>query len=73
MTYLEKDFLSVKEFASKVGLHRNTVRRLIQSCKISAVNVGNGKYSYFRIPKSEIGRMAIDNHMRWEEINKLSE
>ncbi len=75
MKSLEKeiDFLSIKEFASKVGLHHNTVRRLIKNCKISAVNVGNGKYSYFRIPKSEIGRMAIDNHLRWEEINKLSE
>jgi excisionase family DNA binding protein len=69
----ESDFLSIKEFASKVGLHHNTVRRLIKSCKISAVNIGSGKYSYFRIPKSEIGRLAIDNHMRWEEINKICE
>lgn len=69
----EKDFLSIKEFASKVGLHHNTVRRLIKNCKINAVNIGNGKYSHFRIPKSEISRMAIDNHMRWDDINKLSE
>ena len=69
----EKDFLSVKEFSVKIGIHHNTVRRLIKNCKISAINIGNGKYSIFRIPKSEIGRMAIDNHLRWEEINKICE
>lgn len=69
----ETDFLSIKEFASKIGLHHNTVRRLIKNRKINAINIGNGKYSYFRIPKSEIGRMAIDNHLRWEEIRKNCE
>lgn len=75
MKYMEKetDFLSIKEFASKIGLHHNTVRRLIKNRKINAINIGNGKYSYFRIPKSEIGRMAIDNHLRWEEIRKNCE
>jgi excisionase family DNA binding protein len=67
------DFLSVKEFSIKVGLHHNTVRKLIKNGRLSAVNVGNNKNSYFRIPKSEIGRLAIDNHVRWTEIQKLCE
>lgn len=65
------DFLSIKEFAAKVGLHQNTVRRLIKNCRIAAINIGGGKYSYFRIPKSEIGRLAIDNHLHWKEISKI--
>lgn len=69
----KNDFLSVKEFSAKIGVHHNTVRRLIKNCRIAAVNIGNGKYSCFRIPKSELGRLAIDNHIRWEELNKLCE
>jgi excisionase family DNA binding protein len=59
MQNIESDFLSIKEFASKVGVHSNTVRRCIQKGKISAINMGSGKKAIYRIAKSEINRIAL--------------
>jgi excisionase family DNA binding protein len=55
----ENDFLSIKEFASKLGVHPNTVRRSIKSGRISAFKVGGGKRSIYRIARTEVQRMAI--------------
>lgn len=59
MEIKENDFLSVKEFANKLGIHPNTVRRSIKSGRISAFKVGGGKRSIYRIAKSEVQRMAL--------------
>lgn len=55
----ESDFLSIKEFAFKLGVHPNTIRRSIKRGRISAFKVGGGNKSIYRIPKSEANRMAL--------------
>jgi excisionase family DNA binding protein len=52
-------FYSIKEFAQKLGVHSNTIRRAIKSGRINAFRVGSGKRSIFRIPESEINRVAL--------------
>jgi len=55
----EPDFLSIKEFASKLGVHPNTIRRSIKKGRISAFKVAPGRRSVYRIPKTEANRMAL--------------
>lgn len=56
---IENEFLSVKEYAALLNVHPNTVRRSLKSGRISGFKVGSGKRSDYRIPKSEINRMAL--------------
>ena len=58
---LNDELLSVKEFALKLNIHPNTVRRAIKNGHINAFRVGIGSRSSFRIAKSEIYRMALVN------------
>lgn len=51
-------YLSIKEFAQKLGVHTNTVRRAIKSGRLQGFKVGAGK-SVYRIPSSEINRIAL--------------
>jgi len=55
------DFYSIKEFAQKLGVHANTVRRSIKNGHINAFRVGAGKKSIYRIPHTEIHRVALLN------------
>ena len=55
---LSSAFYSIKEFALKLGVHSNTIRRSIKNGRISAFRVGAGNKSIYRIPHSEINRMA---------------
>lgn len=57
--HIESDFLSVKEFAAKVGVHPNTIRRSIKCGRISAFKIGSGKKSIYRIAKTEVNRIAL--------------
>lgn len=57
----EKDFLSVKEFASYVGVHYNTVIRSIRKGRLNAFRIGYGKKAAFRIPKAEVNRIAFSD------------
>lgn len=59
MPPIEPDFLSIKEFALKLGVHPNTIRRSIKNGRISALKVGPGKRSSYRIAKTEVNRMAL--------------
>lgn len=52
-------FYSIKEFARKLGVHTNTIRRAIKSGRIGGFKVGSGKKSIYRIPHSEIDRIAL--------------
>ena len=54
----ESEYISVKEFASKLGLHYNTVLRSIKKGRLNAVRIGHGIKSAYRIPVSEIGRIS---------------
>ena len=58
---MEKEcaFFSIKEFAEKLGVHQNTIRRAIKSGRISAFRVGSGTKAMYRIPHSEINRIAL--------------
>ncbi len=68
---LKEEFCTVKEFSLKLKVHCNTVRRAIKNGHISAFKVGAGKKSPYRIPLSEVQRMAIINLK--EIIDKIKE
>ena len=53
------DFLSIKEFAQKLGVHPNTIRRAIKSGRISAFRIGSGEKSIYRISSNEINRLSL--------------
>ena len=53
------DFLSIKEFAAELGVHHMTIRRCIARGRINAIRVGGINKSIYRIPKSELQRLAI--------------
>ncbi len=52
------EFLTVKEFAEKLQVHQNTIRLSIRSGRINAFKIGSGSRSEYRIPYSEIQRIA---------------
>jgi excisionase family DNA binding protein len=53
------DFLSIKEFAAELGVHHATIRRGIARGRINAIHVGGIKKSIYRIPRSELQRLAV--------------
>lgn len=55
---MEQDFLTVQEFADLMRLNYHTITRSIKNGRINAFRVGVGKKSPFRIPRSEIYRIA---------------
>ena len=55
----EENFLSIDGFAKKINVHPNTVRRAIKRGKLQAINVGTAKKALYRIPYSEIHRIAL--------------
>lgn len=52
-----QEFISVKEFASKLKLHPNTIRKAIKEKRIDAIRIGMSDRSTYRIPITEIPRM----------------
>jgi len=61
MLEVETDFLSIKEFAAKIGAHPNTIRRAIKNGRLTACNIGTGNKNIYRIARSEIDRIALVN------------
>lgn len=59
------DFYSIKEFASKLHVHPNTIRKAIKIGYINALRTGNGKKSSYRIPNTEIQKLAM---LQWESV-----
>lgn len=65
-----KPFYSVKEFATLLNLHVNTIRKAIYEGKILAIKASGKKNITYRIPWSEIIRWGFqgknndkkDNH-----------
>ena len=51
---MNTDFFTIREFAEKLKVHENTIRRAIKNKKIQPVRIGNR----YRIPYSEIPRMV---------------
>jgi len=54
----EQNFYSVPEFAKKLGVHPQTVRKAVKNGRINGFRVGDGQ-SRFRIPASEIQRLGM--------------
>lgn len=55
----EPDFYTIEEFAKKLRLHPNTIRRSIKCGRITAFRAGFGKRASYRIAHSEIGRIQL--------------
>ena len=55
---MDKDFYSLKEFASKIGVCEKTISRAIKKGRISCFRPGSKK-GHIRIPHSEINRLAV--------------
>lgn len=55
---MDKEFLSVLEFANLLDLHPNTIYKAIQSGRINAFRLTGTKKSAWRIPRTEITRLA---------------
>jgi excisionase family DNA binding protein len=56
-----QEYYSVKEFAVLIRVHYNTVIRSIKAGKLIALRIGYGKKATYRIPHSEINRIAFLN------------
>lgn len=54
-----ESFLSIKEFAGLLGVHPNTVRRAIKSGRVMGFKLGEGRRSVYRIPRTEINKVAL--------------
>jgi len=63
----EKCFYTIKEFALRLCVHPNTVRRAIKNGHINALKMGGKIRKVYRIPYSEFERMAMIN---LEEVMK---
>jgi excisionase family DNA binding protein len=59
--------LAIKEFAGPLGVGRDTVRRWIENGSVKAVELpkagGKGRNKTFRIPESELRRLAEDRRL----------
>lgn len=54
-----KDFYTITEFAKKLSVHANTIRKAVRSGRISAFKFGSDKKATYRIPHSEIQRIML--------------
>lgn len=54
-----RQFYTVKEFAALLKTHPQTIYEDIRVGRVNAFRVGAGKRSHWRIPSSEISRMAL--------------
>jgi len=55
----ENEYMTVKEFAAKLGVHYNTIIRSIKKGRLNAVRIGYGKKAAFRIARCEIDRIVM--------------
>ena len=55
---VSSEYLSIKEFANRLKLHPNTIRRMIKKKRIDALQINKGKRITYRICFNEINRMA---------------
>jgi DNA binding domain, excisionase family len=58
---MKEEFLTVKEIAKILNVHENTIRNSIKSGHIQYFRTGIGKKSHYRIPHTEIERLAEFN------------
>ena len=61
---MNTDFLSIYELAETLKVHPNTIYKAVRSGRIHAFRVSEGKKAAWRIPKTEITRLATDEFRR---------
>lgn len=54
------NFLTIEEFAGRLKMHPNSVRKAIRNGKIFACRPGGGKRSPYRISESELERLHLE-------------
>jgi excisionase family DNA binding protein len=59
-----KEFLTVMEFADKLRIHPNTVRKGITAGRIQAFRTSSGSRSGLRIPSTEVNRICEMDMMK---------
>ena len=62
MSLIMKDFYTIKEFAGVLGISIRTVYRMIHSKTINAFRIGSAKQGPWRIPHTEINKLAEINY-----------
>jgi excisionase family DNA binding protein len=55
------EYFTVEEFAAKIKMHPNTVRRAIKKGKIYAMRPSTGIKSPYRVPESELERLQLQS------------
>jgi excisionase family DNA binding protein len=53
------NFLTLEEFAKRVKMHKNSIRRAIRNGKIFATRPAGGKRAPYRIAESELERLYL--------------
>lgn len=56
---MNEAFYTIVEFAIKLRVHPNTIRRCIKNGSINALKIGTGNRCVYRIPFSEVERMML--------------
>lgn len=55
----ELGYFTIRQFAKLLQIHPMTVRRALKRGKIGSINLGTVKKPLYRIPHSEINRIAL--------------
>ncbi len=58
----DQEFYSIKEFARKLRVHPNTIRKAVKVGYINAFRTGISEKSSYKIPHSEIYNMATKQY-----------
>ena len=57
-----QSFYSIKEFAIVLAVHPNTIRKAIKNGRIFGFRVDSGSKASYRIPHTEINRLATKEY-----------
>jgi len=61
---MQNDFLSILEFAKELNVHPNTIYKAVKSGRLHGFRISEGKKAAWRIPRTEITRLATDDFRR---------
>lgn len=60
-------FYTVKEFAHLMGVHENTIRKMIRNKRLHPINLGSEKMPTYRIPADDIARLMAESFQQSQE------
>jgi excisionase family DNA binding protein len=64
---MQEEFMSIDEFAKLLKVHPNTIRNGIKTGRINAFKVGSTGKSAYRLPRSQIHRLADEERRKIEQ------